>query len=218
MVKKEKAVSGALLRRLPSYFRVLIRIYAEGSEITSSEELAARMRLAPSQVRADMKAIGCTGQRSYGYVVSRLYKTVADILQLSDKFSAVIIGNAPIANAVAQTQVFSKRGIKLVGFLKEDFSGEKIKELCNEKRPDIIIIASEPDEAEGILEAVEGTEKMRQADASEPSHKAAENTERLISEVWNFTEAELVSQSLKVKNYHISDYIMMLCSEMERRC
>jgi redox-sensing transcriptional repressor len=199
MVKKGKGVSGALLRRLPSYFRVLIKIYAEGSEITSSEELAARMSLTPSQVRADMKAIGCTGQRSYGYVVSRLYKTVADILQLSDKYSAVIIGNAPIASAVAQTQVFSKRGIKLVGFLKEDFSEEKIVELCNEKHPDIIIIASDTDEADGIL-------------------KAAEPLRDLISEVWNFTEAELSSEALKVKNYHISDYIMMLCSEMEKRC
>ena len=58
------------------------------------------MQLAPSQVRADMKALGCVGQRSYGYAVSSLYKTIGDILQLSDRYSAVIVGGAPIAEAI----------------------------------------------------------------------------------------------------------------------
>ena len=53
-----------------------------------------------------MKAIGCCGQRSYGYVIPTLYKTIAGILQLSDKFSAVIVGSTNLARSIAETPVF----------------------------------------------------------------------------------------------------------------
>lgn len=195
MTKDNTPLSPALLRRLPAYFRTLIRVYRNGKQRVSSEELAAEMQLAPSQVRADMKSLGCVGQRSYGYAVSSLYKTIGDILQLSDRYSAVIVGNAPIAEAIKNTQVFSVRGIKLVGFLKDGISADSLSSLCNEKTPDILIIASESENAGEILGFAEGL--------STP-----------VSEVWNFTERELYSDALKVKNIHVSDLLMLLCFEI----
>lgn len=195
MTKETSPLSPALLRRLPAYFRTLIRIYGNGKQRVSSEELATEMQLAPSQVRADMKALGCVGQRSYGYAVSSLYKTIGDILQLSDRYSAVIVGGAPIAEAIKNTQVFSVRGIKLVGFLKDGISVNSLSDICKEKDPDIIIIASETENAGEILET-------------------AENINGHVSEVWNFTEKELFSDKIKVKNIHVSDLLMLLCFEI----
>ncbi len=153
------------------------------------------MQLAPSQVRADMKALGCVGQRSYGYAVPTLYKTIGDILQLSDKYSAVIAGSAPISAALKSTQVFSVRGIKLAGTLSDGFSAEELTELCEQKRPDILILASE-------------------SDASEILSKASVALRGIISEVWNFTDRELYSDTLKIKNIHVSDLLMLLCFDI----
>ncbi len=195
MTKENSTLSPALLRRLPVYFRTLIRIYGGGKQRVSSEELAYEMKLAPSQVRADIKALGCVGQRSYGYSVSALYKTIGDILQLSDKYSAVIVGNAPIAETVKSSSVFSVRGIKSVGFLKGDFSPLALKQLCDEKHPDIVIIASDGESAGEILTAVEGL--------SAP-----------VGEIWNFSDTDLYSEKIKIKNIHVSDLLMLLCYEI----
>ena len=191
----DNTLSPALLRRLPVYFRTLIRIYGDGKQRVSSEELASEMDLAPSQVRADMKALGCIGQRSYGYSVSSLYKTIGDILQLSDRYSAVIIGNAPIADTVISSSVFSVRGIKPVGVLKGEFSPSDFFGLCDEKHPDIVIIASDTETSAEIL-------------------KAAESRCDTVSEVWNFSDRDLHSENLKVKNIHVSDLLMLLCFEI----
>ncbi len=153
------------------------------------------MKLAPSQVRADIKALGCIGQRSYGYSVSALYKTIGDILQLSDRYGAVIVGNAPIAETVKSSPVFSVRGIKPVGFLKGDFSSREFNETCEKTHPDIVIIASDGEQAEKILTE---TEKL-----SFPPR-----------EVWNFSDLDLFSEKLKVKNIHVSDLLMLLCYEI----
>ena len=195
MTKENTPLSPALLRRLPVYFRTLIRIYGDGKQRVSSEELAAEMNLAPSQVRADMKALGCVGQRSYGYSVSSLYKTIGDILQLSDRYSALIIGNAPIADTIISSSVFSVRGIKPVGVLKGEFLPAEFFKLCDEKHPDIVIIASDGESAAEIL-------------------KAAESRCDTVSEVWNFSDRDLCSDKLKVKNIHVSDLLMLLCFEI----
>ena len=195
MTKETFPISPALLRRLPVYFRTLIRIYGDGKQRVSSEELAAEISLAPSQVRADMKALGCVGQRSYGYSVSSLYKTIGDILQLSDRYSAVIIGNTPIADTIISSPVFSVRGIKPVGTLKGEFLASEFFTLCDEKHPDIVIIASESEISAEIL-------------------KAAEDRCDTVSEVWNFSDRDLFSDKLKVKNIHVSDLLMLLCFEI----
>lgn len=195
MTTNDTPLSPALLRRLPVYFRTLIRLYGNDKQRVSSEELATEMNIAPSQVRVDMKALGCVGQRSYGYSVSTLYKTIGDILQLSDKYKAIIVGNAPIAQAIKRSPVFSVRGIKLVGFLSDEYSSQSLRTLAEETKPDIIIIASENEAAPGLL-------------------KMSETLDSTIPEVWNFTDSDLFSEKLKVKNIHVSDLLMHLCFEV----
>lgn len=200
----------ALVRRLPSYFRVLIRFYGMGKERISSEELAEELGLAPSQVRTDIKAIGCQGQRSYGYGIPTLYKTVATILQLSDKFSAAIVGSTPLADAIAGTQIIAKRGIKLIARISDkgaEKRGEEIPfggffDFYEAERPHVLILA-------GTIESACASVKIADAINSE---KPSEG----ISEIWNFTDAHLSSDITKVKNIHLSDQIMLLCLEAGR--
>lgn len=205
-------LSPALRRRLPAYFRTLIRIYGTGKERISSEELAGELGLVPSQVRTDMKAIGCTGQRSYGYGIPALYKRIADILQLSDKFTAVVIGSTNLARSISENQVFSKRGVKLTAVFTEDGKTEGFNLLpeCEKKKisdvrdyfdsscPDIVILACTTDCASAVLDFVE-------------ARCGCENTHHRALEIWNFTDLELHSEKIKVKNIHLADYLMLLC-------
>ena len=201
-------VSPALRRRLPVYFRTLIRLYGDGKERVSSEELAKELGLVPSQVRTDMKAIGCVGQRSYGYGIPMLYKRIADILQLSDKYRAVIIGSSHLGHALSEDPIFSKRGIKLSAVFSDGSADwlllpecelhptSNFKDYFLENRPNIVILACETELSPEIFSFIES---------------ASENTDGICHEVWNFTDKELVSDKLKVKNFHLTDYLMMLC-------
>ena len=205
-------LSPALRRRLPAYFRTLIRIYGQGKERISSEELASELGLVPSQVRTDMKAIGCTGQRSYGYGIPTLYKAIAEILQLSDKFSAIIIGSTNLARSIAENHVFSKRGVKLTAVFTEDGRAEGFKLLpeCEKKKisdvreyfeascPNIVILSCTTDCAAAVLDLAEACCGCNESGGIAP-------------EIWNFTDLELRSDKIKVKNIHMSDYLMILC-------
>ncbi len=199
-MSENNSLSPALVRRLPAYFRTLIRLYGVGKERISSEELALELGLTPSQVRADMKAIGCHGQRSYGYGIASLYKKIADILQLSDKYTAFVIGDGHLASAIAESHIFSKRGMKLLCRFSsgDDNSKELIPfsqfaELFSQKRPNIIIAAGSVEVAEIALDTVETL-----------------SNEAHICEFWNFTDAHLSSETVKVKNIHLSDQLMLL--------
>lgn len=199
-------LSPALVRRLPQYFRALIKFYGNGKERISSEELASELGLVPSQVRTDIKALGCTGQKSYGYVIASLYKKIADILQLSDKFSAVIVGTSDTVKAVSKSEIFTKRGIKLGAIFSETEKScdgndrqilpfDMLEGYLSEKSPDIIILGAS---AEKTLLALDIAEKS----CKKPTV------------VWNFTELSLSSECLTVKNIHLSDHLMLLCYDL----
>ncbi len=181
-----------------------------GKERISSEELASEMGLAPSQVRTDIKAIGCQGQRSYGYGIPTLYKTIAEILQLSDKFCAAIVGSTPLAEAIAATQIISKRGIKLkariadIGSEKREgmLGFDELASFYEREAPHVLILA-------GTLESV--SEALKIADSVNSKRPSGG-----IREIWNFTDAQLSSETTKVKNIHLSDQIMLLCLEAGR--
>ncbi len=199
-------LSPALVRRLPQYFRALIKLYSSGKERVSSDELASELGLVPSQVRTDLKALGCTGQRSYGYGIPTLYKRIADILQLSDKFSAVIAGSGDIVRAISKTEVFTKRGVKLTAVFSDrdtekDYQRQSVFPLgaFEEKfaalNPDIVIFGGEADEISPILNYLNSLKK----------------NECKLPEIWNFTPTDIASDTLTVRNIHLSDYVMLLC-------
>jgi len=165
------------------------------------------MGITPSQVRADISAIGCQGQRSYGYGIPTLYKTIGEILQLSDKFSAIMIGESHIARAVAETPVFAKRGVKLLAVFADmgcapspdALPFEALDDFFTLSRPNIVMIAGNAENAEKTAEKILSLTEAQDSEAA--------------AEIWNFTDATLQNNKIKVKNFHLSDHIMMLCLE-----
>ena len=206
-IKSEKAVADRgehnitepVRRRLPAYYRALIAMYGEGEEKVSSKQLAAVIGLTESQVRTDMLAIGCKGQKGYGYGIARLYKRIGEVMSLCDTYCAVIIGDGALSDAVAGAQLFTRRGIKLLGRFSESDAlctaenGSRLEEFCRVEKVDIFIFTCSGATALRCLAFAESIG---------------------IRGVLNLSELDLSSDTVTVRNVHVEDALMMLCSEI----
>ena len=206
-IKSEKSVADRVdcvitepvRRRLPAYYRALIAMYGKGEEKVSSRQLAAIIGSAESQVRTDMLAIGCKGQKGYGYSIARLYNRIGEVMCLRDSYTAVIVGEGHTSQAVAASHLFTKRGIKLLGrFSEADTAddGETVSALaqfCSVERVDIFIFTCSGATA---LRCLMLAEKLG------------------IRGVLNLSELDLCSDTVTVRNVHVEDALMMLCSEI----
>ena len=68
MNNKRSEVSGAVIRRLPRYYRCLLRLEEQGTVKISSRELARIMDLTASQIRQDLTALADLVSRDMGTV------------------------------------------------------------------------------------------------------------------------------------------------------
>ncbi len=79
-------------KRLPRYFRTLRECLMNGEIKISSGELAKKLNITPSQVRADLNRYSGAGLQGYGYNVKVLYTEISRDLGVGDGMSAAIIG------------------------------------------------------------------------------------------------------------------------------
>ena len=69
---RKQNVSGAVIRRLPRYYRHLNELNQAGVVRISSSALGKSMGLTASQIRQDLSCFGEFGQQGYGYNVDNL--------------------------------------------------------------------------------------------------------------------------------------------------
>ena len=197
-------VSAAVIKRLPRYFRYLRMLIREGKTRISSAELSRRMNITASQIRQDLNCFGGFGQQGYGYNVNYLYARICELLGVGEGFQAVIIGGGNIGRALANNDMFEKRGVDIVAIFDNDESlvGKKINEI-----PVLHI-----DE----FERYTATHTVDIAVLTLPKEYALEMTERIaetdIGGIWNFTSQELdaFEDRLVVENVHLGDSLMTL--------
>ena len=198
--RDDSLITEPIRRRLPAYYRALIDLYSEGKEKVNAKQLATLVGACETQVKTDLTAIGCKGQPGYGYSIARLYRRIGEVMNIHDKYSAVIVGNGAFAEAVSQSHLFTKRGIKLEGRFSNidacaegDASNLGFEEFCKRYSVDIIIMACDAAQAKECLTIAQSVG---------------------VKGVMNFSEAELTSDVITVRNLHIDDTLMMLCSEI----
>ena len=117
---KEKAISQAVIGRLPRYFRYLGDLKDEGVERISSQELSRRMQVTASQIRQDFNNFGGFGQQGYGYNVDYLYTEIGKILGLDKTHRLIIIGAGNLGRALGNYMNFEKRGFILKGIFEKN--------------------------------------------------------------------------------------------------
>lgn len=202
-MKKEK-VSGAVIRRLPRYFRHLTELNQAGVVRISSSALGSSMGLTASQIRQDLSCFGEFGQQGYGYNVEKLLGEVADILGMNKGHTAVLIGVGNLGRALIENFNFAWSGFQL----KAAF----------DVRPEIVgqVMSHTP-----VYHADQLEEYLKDHPASVgiltvPRSIAPDMADRLVAGdvkgIWNFTNIELNlwKSDVFVENVHFSDSLQTL--------
>lgn len=211
-------VSKAVIGRLPRYYRYLRELISKDILRISSGELAKLMNVTASQIRQDLNCFGGFGQQGYGYNVKDLYKAIGDILGVGESYSAIIVGAGHLGQALAMSNAFVGRGVRLKGILDDDpqivgstvgeftvLSLSALEDYCKEWKPTIAAIAI-----------------PRIADTAVYRAAVKEVADRLISlgirGIWNFSGEELfLEEEVTVENVQLGDLLMTLCYEIHAK-
>ncbi len=204
---KERQISGAVIARLPRYFRFLGELKDEGVEKISSKELSDLMHVTASQIRQDLNHFGGFGQQGYGYNVSSLYDEIAQILGLDHTHNLIVIGAGNLGHALAGYPNFEKRGFIIRGIfdVDEKVIGSEIRgirvrsmwelpDFIRENQIDIAVIAIPKTAAVGVSGIL---------------------VDNGIRAIWNFSHVDLpVPEGVVVEDVHLTESLLKLSYNM----
>ncbi len=208
---KRDNISMSVIRRLPRYYRFLSELKDNGVVRISSRELSDKMGFTASQIRQDLNCFGGFGQQGYGYIVEQLYNEIGNILGLSNRFNAILIGAGNLGRAVSTHMSFESRGFTLTAIFdsNESLIGKKIRDItiqnidnleavCKDRTPDMAILCIPRDSVAAL--------------ADQLYHLGIKN-------YWNFSHYDLAIRypDVIVENVHLSDSLMTLCYRMSNK-
>ena len=201
---RKQNVSGAVIRRLPRYYRHLNELNQAGVVRISSSALGKSMGLTASQIRQDLSCFGEFGQQGYGYNVDNLLNEIVDILGMNRGHTAVILGVGTLGRALIENFNFGWSGFHL--------------NAAFDVRPEVVgqIMAGTP-----IFHIDQLENYLREHPASVgvltvPRSIAEEMADRLVKSgvkgIWNFTNTELNirEEGIFIENVHFSDSLQTL--------
>lgn len=119
-----ESIPDIVIGRLPVYLRTLEQLATDGQEVTSSQELGARLGISSAQIRKDLSHFGEFGKQGTGYTISYLRKQLSAILRVDRIWPIVLVGAGYLGHALASYDGFENRGFRIVAVLDSD--AEKI--------------------------------------------------------------------------------------------
>jgi redox-sensing transcriptional repressor len=112
----------ALLERLALYHQIVTRMGEQGHETMSSASLAALLSIDPTLARKDMAMVNVTGRPKVGYQVADVLRRLDEVLGLSSRKNAIIIGSGRLGGAIASYGGFSQYGLKISAIFDSDYA------------------------------------------------------------------------------------------------
>jgi redox-sensing transcriptional repressor len=88
---KTTDIPDIVIGRLPIYLRSLHRMYQEGRQITSSQELSERLGISAAQIRKDLSQFGEFGKQGTGYNIEFLSSQLETILKLDRIWDVAVV-------------------------------------------------------------------------------------------------------------------------------
>ncbi len=162
-----RKIAESTIRRLSLYLRFLEEFEGQGIETVSSGALATRGGTTSAQVRKDLSFFGSFGKRGLGYRVPELAGRLREILGLAHRYRLAVVGAGKIGSALVQYGGFRARGFDIVAIYDRDplkigteWNGLTVREVAlladdlTVVDPDIAVIATPPDAAQHIANAV----------------------------------------------------------------
>lgn len=117
-------ISEFTIRRLSSYYRILLDLDRKTTHTISSARLAKLCNVTSAQVRKDLSYFGNFGTRGRGYQVPELKKAIEKILGLDKKWSMALFGAGSLGHALFFHQGFREDGFFFTHLF--DVDAEKI--------------------------------------------------------------------------------------------
>ena len=197
-----KAISSAVIKRLPRYYRYLGELLENGVVRISSKELSVRMKVTASQIRQDLNNFGGFGQQGYGYNVEYLHEEIGRILGLDTKQNMIIIGAGNLGQALANYD-FDRIGFNVIGIFD-----------ANPRLEGLAVRGIEIQMVDTLEDFIR-THEVHVATLTVPKKNARTIASQLeewgIRAIWNFAPTDLhVSDDVCVKNVHLDESLMTL--------
>ena len=206
---ENRAISQAVIKRLPRYMRYLTELRAQGVERISSQELSEQMKVTASQIRQDLNLFGGFGQQGYGYNVSNLIREIGIILGLDQSHDIIVIGAGNLGRALAGYANFENRGlfIRALFDIKPEntvknvrglpvYSMDELPEYLKNNRVDIAVLT---------------IPKTAALSAAQILYNGG------VRGFWNFAHLDLaLPDDAFVENVHLSDSLMQLTYRLKR--
>lgn len=147
------------------YVRGLSELHKENIALVNSEDLGARLGIAPAQIRKDLSYFGKFGRRGRGYNVALLLGELSQILGLERQWLMAVVGVGRLGKAIMDYKGFVPRGFKIVAafdrernMIGKKVSGVAIQDMSElettvkEKKVDIAIVAVPSPEAQEVID------------------------------------------------------------------
>jgi redox-sensing transcriptional repressor len=113
-------VPDIVVGRLPIYLRALTYMAEEGQEITSSQELGAKLGISSAQIRKDLSHFGEFGKQGTGYEISYLRDQLKRILHVEHTRPVALVGYGDLGHALANYGGFTAKGFEIVAVFDND--------------------------------------------------------------------------------------------------
>jgi len=156
-------ISEFTIRRLSTYYRILLDLEQKSISTVSSAKLAELCGVTSAQVRKDLSYFGNFGTRGLGYQVDELKAAIESILGLNRKWTMALFGAGSLGHALFFHQGFREDGFFFSHIFDADSNkvGEKwerleirpvgeARDLLKPSPVDIGVIATPPEAAQEV--------------------------------------------------------------------
>lgn len=199
----QRKISGAVIRRLPGYYRYLCRLESEGVERIASHELGQQMGLTASQIRQDINCFGGFGQQGYGYNVPELRQRMGEILGLDSSYRVAIVGAGKIGQAILCYEGFRDMNFVPIAIFDSDpaLIGRSVRDLTVSDVSKLSDVLTKTPADIGVVAVPE-----------QHAQKVCDELVRCgVRAIWNFAPIDLTAgHDVAINNVHLSDSLMVL--------
>ena len=154
-----------VVARLPLYVRILTRLFQEGAEVVSSQQLGEKLQVTPAQIRKDLSYFGRFGKQGRGYSVIHLLERLKLILGLNSFWNVAVVGVGRLGRAILSYPGFTPDGFHIVAafdsnpdVVGESIAGltvnslEQLDEIVSSKKISIAIVAVPTEHTQGVVD------------------------------------------------------------------
>lgn len=207
----KQKISGAVIRRLPKYYRLLDELHSCGVARISSHAFSEAIGFTASQIRQDLNCFGGFGQQGYGYGVEKLRGEIAALLGIGTHKGAVLFGAGNLGRALLGSFDFARCGFELLAAFDVEpeligktiggtavLSLDELENFAAAHSPKLAVFAVPPGETDALLRRLEALS---------------------FTAVWNFTYRELRAEdtTLLVETVHFTESLMALGYQMTEK-